>query len=118
MAFALPRPRPTLGLDPVVGEPRAERRHKHRAHPIGSAWNRIGLGMNQERLTHLIPGKYNLFIAGDEAFLPKITTATVLAEFRVDHRKGRVEKRGRDCTEHGGLQQTRHRNVVRVYSPA
>ena len=29
-----------------------------------------------------------------------------------------VEKLGIDCTQHGGLQPTRHRNVVRVYSPA
>ena len=60
--------------NPVVSEPRAERRHKHRAHSIGAPWNSIGLGMNQERLAHLIPGKYNLFVAGDEAFCPKTTT--------------------------------------------
>jgi hypothetical protein len=87
-----------LGLDPVVGEPRAERRHKHRAHPIGAPWNCIGLGMNQERLAHLIPGKYNLFIAGDEAFCPKIAHVTGLAELRLDHRNGRVEKLGIDYT--------------------
>ena len=47
MTFAVPRPRPAFGFDSVAGQPRAKRRDKHRAHPIGTAWNGIGLGVDQ-----------------------------------------------------------------------
>src|SRR5438552_1127735 len=49
---------------------------------------------------------------------PEIARITGLAELHVDHGDGQVEKLGIDCTQHGRLQPTRHRNVVRVYSPA
>jgi hypothetical protein len=88
-----------LGLDPVVGKPRAKRRHKHCAHPIWVTRNRIGLGVNQERFAHLVPGKHNFFIASDEAFYPEITHVTGLAKLRVDHRNGTVEKLRIDSTQ-------------------
>ena len=74
--------------------------------------------MDQKRLAHLIPGKHNLFIAGGQTLGPEIARITGLAELHVDHGDGQVEKLGIDCTQHGRLQPTRHRNVVRVYSPA
>jgi hypothetical protein len=83
MTFALPRPGPTFGLDAVAGQPRTERRDKHRAHPVRTPWNRIGLGVDQERLVRLIPGKHNLFIADVQTFCPEVTHVTELAELRV-----------------------------------
>ena len=109
---------PTFGLDSVAGQPRSERRNKHRAHPVRTPWNRIGLSVDQQWLAHLIPGQYNLVIAGIQTFCPKVTRVTELAESRVGHGDGQVEKLGVDCTQHGGLQPTCHRNVVRIYSPA
>src|ERR1700730_16501082 len=118
MTFTLPRPGPTFGLDAVAGQPRTERRDKHRAHPVWTPWDRIGLGVDQRRVAHLIPGKHNLFIAGVQTFGPEIARITGLPELRVGHGDGRVEKLGIDCTKHGGLQPAHHRNIVRVYSPA
>src|SRR5947208_13320928 len=118
MTFALPRPGPTFRLDAVPGQPRAERRNQHRAHPIGTPWNRVGLGVDQQRLSHLIPGKGNFFVAGVQTFGPEITHVTELAELSVGHGDGGVEQLGVDYPQYGGLQPTRHRNVVRVYSRA
>ena len=80
MTFALPRPGPTFGLDAVPRQPRTERRDQHRAHPVRAPWDRVGLGVDQQRLAHLIPGKHNLFIAGVQTFGPEIARITGLAE--------------------------------------
>src|SRR6516165_784998 len=61
MPLAVARPGPALGLDPIAGEPRAECGDDHRAHPIGTARNRIGLGVDQKWFTHLVPGQADLF---------------------------------------------------------
>jgi hypothetical protein len=45
MTFAVPRPWPAFGFDPLRGQPRTERRDKHRVHPVRTPWNGIGLGM-------------------------------------------------------------------------
>ena len=58
----------------------AERRNQHRAHPIRTPWNRIGLSMDQERFAHLIPGKRNLFTAGFRTFCPEITHREVAGD--------------------------------------
>src|SRR5947208_15856007 len=101
MTFALPRPGLTLGLDAVPGQPRTERRDKHRAHPIRTPWDRIGLGVDQQRVAHLIPGKHNPFISSVQTFCPEITRITGLVELRVGYGDGQVEKLGIDYTEHG-----------------
>ena len=59
-----------------MGEPRAERRDNHRAHPIGTAGNCIGLGVDQERFAHLIPSEHDLFAAGLQTFCPEVARIT------------------------------------------
>jgi hypothetical protein len=68
--------------------------------------------VDQQRLAHLISGKHNLFIAGVQTFGLEIARITGLAELRVGHRDGQVEKLGIDYAKHGGLQPTRHCNVI------
>jgi hypothetical protein len=78
MTFAVPRPWPAFGFDSVAGQPRTERRDKHRAHPIGTPWNGIGLGMDQQWIAQLIPSQQNLFIVGVQTFCPEIARVTDL----------------------------------------
>src|SRR5262249_38959698 len=110
-AFAISRPGAAFGLHAIAGQPRSERRDQHRAHAVWTPRYRIGLGVDQKRLAHLIPGKRNLFVSGIYTLRPEITHVTRPAELRVGHGDGQVAKLDIDRPQHGGLQPARHRNV-------
>ncbi len=69
-----------------------------------------------DRPAHTKSAKY--FILGVQTFCPEIARPTGLAELRVRYGNSLVKKLGIDNTEHSGLQPARHRNIIRIYSPA
>src|SRR5215472_16380576 len=116
--FAVPRPGPAFGIGSVARQPRAESGDKHRAHPVRTPRNRIGLGVDQEWLTQLVPGERDLFLARHQSLRPVITGVAGLEELRGGHRDRQLAKLRIDGAKHRGLQPTGHCNVVRVDSPA
>src|SRR5215472_4191441 len=115
--FAVPRPGPAFGIGSVARQSRAESGDKHRAHPIRTPRNRIGLGVDQEWLTQIIPSERDLLRAGLHSLRPVITGVAGFGELRVGHRNRQIPKVGVDGAQHRGLQPTSHCDVVRVDSP-
>ena len=95
-ALTVPGPRPAFCLPPVQSQSGAEGRDQHRAHSVGAPRDRIGLGVDQERLAEPVPCERDLLAVGLKTLGPEIARVPGPAELRVDDRDRRVAKLGVD----------------------
>src|SRR5208282_368654 len=117
-SFALPRPWSAPRLDAVSCQAGAEGRDQESAYPIRTTGLRVGLGVNEQWIADLIPGQRNLLVPGDHPFGPEIARIPRFRELGIEHRDCRVSGFGVEHSLDGGLQPSRHRNVIGVDVPA
>jgi len=72
----------------------------------------------KQRIADLIPGQSDFFVPRDDLFGPEITRVARFAELGFGHRDRHVGSFGIEHSLNGGLQPSRHRDVVGVDSPA
>src|SRR3984885_4465326 len=85
-ALALGGKRAALRLNSIDRQACPERRDQHRADTVFACRGRAWLGVDQQRLTDVIPGKRDLLVVRYRLLSPEIARIARLVERRVGHR--------------------------------